>query len=915
MDWLTASLRRLAAFWRRDRIGSDLEEEMRFHLEMKVEENRAAGMSDEEAQRAARLAFGNQALALEDSRAAWRFALLDRLLQDCRYALRGLARSPVFAAAAVLTLALGIGANTTIFTLIDAVILRTLPVENPSELYVFGARLSAGTMISDAPGERHPSLYSYPLYRDLRQHTDVFTDLAAISSFPVYAYERVGDTVSGDSIAVTEARLVTGNFFSVLRVGAEHGRVLASADDGAPGANPVVVLSHGYWSRRFGEDPEAVGRTLRLNGTEYRIIGVARAGFDGVTAGSATDVWIPMAMQSELMREASRLEQRGTMWLRTIGRLAPGVEVGQAQTRSDQLLHQLLLEEVGTAVTPQIERELSQLNAELVSFAGGFGDLRRGYSQRLLILMAMVGLVLLIACANVGNLLLARASARRKEISMRLALGSGRGRLLQQMLTESVLLASLGGAAGLLLARWGADFSLLLISSRPSRLPLELRFDGRVVGFTILLTALTAIAFGLAPAWRAARADFISALRDQGAGAPARRGRWGLRETLVVSQVAVSLLLLIGAGLFLRSLHNLRAENIGFSPEGVLLVDVDPQGGGIAEDQLTGLYDEVIARLEAIPEVQSASFSYYSPFSGTSWRTDVTVEGYEPQAADDLVVRLNAITPEHLDTVGIPLLEGRALQPADRQGAPQVAIVNQAFAQHFFGDESALGKRFGLEGDGSQGDIEIVGVFGDIKHQDVRETTVRFVYLPVAQTNDYLGSIEVRTRADAAALAPVVRAAIAEAADQLPILAVHTLTDQVDGTLYQDRLFSRLTGLFGGLALLLASIGLYGVLAYGVALRTPEIGVRVALGAGRREVMWMILRDGLRLLALGVVVGLPVALAAGRMASSLLFGLQSTDPLTILVATLCLTVVTTLAALVPAWRASRLDPVAALRKS
>jgi predicted permease len=820
----------------------------------------------------------------------------------------------VFTLAVILTLALGIGANTTIFTLIDAVMLRSLPVEKPKELYVFGAKLSAGTMYSDSYGSLDTSLYSYPLYRDLRDHTDVFSDLAAISSYGINAYESADNLAPGDSISVTEARLVSGNFFSLLGLGAAHGRLLSPADDETPGGHPVVVLSNGYWMRRFGADPGAVGRTLRLNGTEYVIVGVARAGFDGVTAGSATDVWIPMAMQSQLTRQPFNLDDRGVMWLRTIGRLENGVAEGQARARTTQLFHELALEEVGSEVTPEIEENILQMDIELVSFAGGFGGLRRSASPQLLLLMAVVGLVLLIACANVGNLLLARASARHKEISLRLALGSGRVRLLQQMLTESLLLASLGGAVGLLIARWSADFSLTLISSRPD-LPLDLRFDARVLGFTVLVTAMTAIAFGLAPAWRATRVDFISSLREQGAGATARRGRWSLRETLVVSQVAVSLLLLIGAGLFLRSVQNLRNEDVGFTPEGVLLVDVDPQGGGFAEEQLLGLYGEVVERLEAIPAVQSASVSYYTPFSGIGWRTGATVDGYEPQSADDQMIRINAVTPGHLDTVGIPLVEGRPLRAEDLEGAPRVAVVNRAFARHFFGDESALGRRFGVDGDDSGRDILIVGVAADIKYYDVRDEPLRFVYFPVAQMVDYLGSIEVRTDGDAAALAPVVRAAIADVSNQLPIVGTRTLSAQVERTLHQDSLFSHLTSLLGGLALLLASIGLYGVLAYSVARRTNEIGVRVALGAGRRQVLWMILQDGLRLVLLGILLGIPVAIAAGRFTSSLLYGLEPTDPVTIIVATLSLTAVATLAGFLPAWCAARLDPVAALRQT
>jgi predicted permease len=913
MDWLTESFRRLAALWRRDRLSSDLEEEMQFHLEMKAQENRDAGMSDQEAKRAARLDFGNPALALEDSRATWRFTLLERVIQDTRYGVRMLARSPVFTVAVVLTLALGIGANTTIFTLIDAVMLRSLPVEEPEGLYVLGASLASGTRRADQPSERSTSLYSHLLYRDLRDHTDVFSDLAAISSYEIYAYESTDTTAPGASANVTEARLVTGNFFSVLGVGSALGRLLSPRDDEAPGAHPVLVLSHGYWARRFGEDPAAVGRTLRLNGTEYVIIGVAAAGFDGVTAGSVTDIWIPMAMQSQLTREPSNLDDRGIMWLRTIGRLEAGISVAQAQARTNQLFHDIVLEQVGSEVTPEIASEISQLNIELVPFAGGFSGLRQSSSPRLMLLMGVVGLVLLIACANVGNLLLARASARNKEISLRLALGSGRTRLLQQMLTESLLLASLGGAVGLLMARWSADFSLTLISSRPD-LPLELRFDGRVLGFAVLVTALTAIGFGLAPAWRATRVDFISSLREQGAGATARTGRWSLRETLVVSQVAVSLLLLIGAGLFLRSVQNLHNEEIGFTPEGVLLVNVDPQGGGFAEERLIGLYDEVIERLEAIPEVQSASFSYYTPFSRIAWRTDATVDGYEPQSPDDLMVKINAVTASHLETIGIPLVEGRPLLPEDLEGASRVAVVSQTFARHFFGDESAIGKRFGIDGAESGRDIEIVGMAGDIKYEDVREDPLPFVYVPVAQLVEYLGSIEVRTEGDVAALAPVVRAAIAEVSGQLPILNTRTLADQVERTLHQDRLFSRLTSLLGMLALLLASIGLYGVLAYSVARRTNEIGVRIALGAGKRQVLWMILKDGLRLVFLGVLLGIPVAMAAGQVTSSMLYGLEPTDPVTIFVATLSLTAVAAFAGFLPAWRAARLDPVVALHR-
>ncbi len=913
MDKLAETLRRLTALLSRRRIARELDEEIRIHLEMKARDHQAAGMSAEDARRAARLEFGNPSLTLEDSRDEWRFTTLEDLVQDVRYAWRGLRRSPAFTIAVVTTLALGIGANTTIFALVDAVMLRTLPVDRPGELYVFGTSLAEGTMRSDEPGDRHTSLFSHPLYRDLRRDTRAFSDLAAISSYRIHAHESAdGAPGSAAAAAAAAARLVSGNFFSVLGLEAAHGRVFGVADDEFAGEQPVAVLSHGYWSRRFGADPAAIGRTLHLNGTAYRIVGVTPAGFHGVDAGTVTDVWIPVTMQSQLERTPPTLDDRGVMWLRILGRLAPGstAEVARAQAR--QFFRERVAEHAGAGVTPEIRERIGRLDLELVSFAGGFGGLRRAASSRLMLLTGVVALVLLIACANIANLLLARSSARRHEISLRLALGSGRARLMRQMLTESLLLASLGGVAGVMIARWSQHLSIAVISSRPD-LPLDLRFDVRVLGFSAVLTILTAIAFGLAPAWRAVRGGASQGGAGRRGVLGRSKGKWGLREALVVSQVAGSLFLLVGAGLFLRSVHNLGSEELGFAPEGVLLVSVDTRGAGVADERLVGLYDEVVTALEGLPGVISASFSFSTPFSDAGWTTDAFVQGYEPRSSRDLWASANVVTPGHLEAIGIPLIEGRALRPQDRDGAPRVAVVNRAFAEHFFGGESAVGKRFGLEGSESAEEIEIVGVTENLKYEDVREEPLRFIYLPVAQASQHLGSLVIRTSGDVAVLAPRVRAALDGASERLPVLGMTTLVAQVDRTLREDRLFSRLAGAFAGLALLLACIGLYGVLAYSVARRTNEIGIRVALGAARVEVLRMVLAEGLRLVLLGVLVGVPAGLAAGRAAASQLHGLEPTDPATLLVATVTLVSVAAFAGFVPAWRASMLDPLEALR--
>jgi predicted permease len=841
-----------------------------------------------------------------------RFRIVENFLQDLRYGLRTLTKKPMFTVAVVLTLALGIGANTAIFSLVDSVMLRLLPVERPENLYVLGTRTGMGLIGSDRPEERDTSLISYPLYKELREGSEVFTDLTAISSFYVNAYVSQ-DKSRGASIEKVEARLVAGNFFSVLGVRAILGRTFALEDDTLPGGHPVAVISHAYWARRYGQDPSAIGRTLRMNGLEYTIIGITPPDFIGVTIGRSTDIWIPMMMQAELVRDDSYLESKNTMWLRVIGRSAEGLTQSQVTSRTHDLFHRLLMEEAGTEVTPEVEQAISQIDMELTPFAKGFANLRNRFSQPLLVLMGVVGLVLLIACANVGNLLLARASGRRREVALRLALGSGRGRLMRQLLTESLIMALLGGVSGLLLTRWTTDFSLMFLSRTQSPIPLEMPMDGRILAFTFSISILTTILFGLVPALRATRVDLIASLRNQGAATQTGRDGWRLRKSLVVAQVAVSLLLLVGAGLFLRSLQNLRSTETGFNAEGVLLLEVDPRGGGYTQEQLPQLYEDLVARVESLPEVRSASFSLFSLFYSSRWVSQVAVDGYTPTNDRDRQIEATMVTPKYFETVGAPLVLGRGFSPSDREGAPQVAIVNETFANHFFSGESPIGKRFGLGDEESSRDIEIVGMVKNLKYHNMREDAPRFIYFPVMQQMDWLESLQIRTGGDPAATAPMVRRMVTDVAENLPILEVKTLTEQIDRSLRGDLLISRLTSFFGLLALLLASIGLYGVMAFAVAQRTNEIGIRIALGAGRSRVLWMVMRDGMILVGIGIVLGILGALASTRLASSLLFGLGATDLVTMAGATIILSLVALFAGYLPARRAAGLDPSHALR--
>ncbi len=840
---------------------------------------------------------------------------MGNLLQDVKYGLRMLLKSPGFTAVVVLSLGLGIGANTAIFTLIDAVMLKTLPVEKPEQLALFyngpneGMRVSRGGV---GTGGRW-DYYSYPLYEYLRDRNQFFQGLCAFRQGEDRLSVVVEGAPPGSSQKATD-HLVSGNYFSVLGVNAILGRILSPEDD-RPGARPAAVISYGYWKSEFGGDPKVVSKVADLNGTPFTIVGVTPPEFFGERVRKSPDFWLPIATQPQVMLHDSYLKDSGVYWLNLMGRLKQGATRQQAQAAATVQLRQFLAGLVGSDLSDHERKEIAKSYVELAPGGPGISGLRIDYSQPLHILMAFVALVLLIACANVANLLLSRAAARQKEISMRLALGAGRARLVRQLLTESLIMASLGGVVGALLASWGVRIMVANFVGRTS--PLNVQPDLRVLAFTLLVCALAAVLFGLAPALRSTRVDLVPALKANTAAAGAPGRRWSLGKALVSLQAALSLLMLFGAGLFVRTLQKLEAEELGFNRQHVLLVSIDPRLAGYQPAQLAPFYRQLLDRVNALPGVRSASVAAYSPMSGTSSSSNIGVQGYTPPPGANMDVNVNVVGWKYFETAGMPMLLGREIGPQDTPASPKVAVVNATLAHDFFGKENPIGRRFGFGDDVKHsGDIEIVGVVADAKYRDVRQKGQRMIFLPVVQMKEdaaYVSEIDVRTVGDPRAVASEVRGAIDEINSSLSVTNVTTLSEQVDHSLHEERTISELSSFFGLLALTLACVGLYGVMAYAVARRTSEIGIRMALGARSADVLWMVLREAMLLVLAGVAIGVPAALTASRLIASMLFGLTPWDPLTISAATLVLVAVAVLAGYLPARRASRVSPMVALR--
>ena len=911
-------LTRLSRLWRnlfhKSRTERELIEDLDAYLEMLIDLKVKEGLDPEDARRAALVEFGGKQQVKEKVLEVSVGYHLVTLWQDLRYALRMLRRNPGFAAVAMLSLALGIGANTAIFSLLDAVLLKMLPVKNPEQL-VF---LERGGVPSNS---KRTSNLSHAFFQQLRAQREVLDGVCTFSNSP-----RVNIVVSGQA-EVAQGQMVSGSFFTVLGVSALLGRTITDEDDMVPGGHPVAVISYHYWERRFARDPAIVGKSVTLNNHPFTIIGVTPQDFFGVTIGEAPDLWVPTMMYAQFVPGRSIEQYFNAPLAFVLVRLKPEVTEQRAGAALTGLLQQSLTAASGSQLTPERQQALRLQHIALTPASQGLSSLRARFSEPLRVLMAAVGLVLLIACANVANLLLVRAAARRKEIALRLALGAGRLRLIRQLLTESMLIAFAGGALGLLFARWGGGVLVALVGSGHNPIFLKLALDMRMLGFTAAVSLLAGILFGLAPTWRATGIDLTPMLKEN-TGSSSGGARMGMGKLLVVTQVALSLLLLIGAGLFVRSLERLKSLDAGLNQENVLLVSTDPRMINYQGRQIAELYQRLLGRIKAIPGIRSVSLSRQGLLSNSGTTASVYVQGRPERLDEGRLIQDSkaasdplAIFPvfcqvgsEYFETVGMTILRGRGFTAQDNETAPKVAVVNETFARYYFGDENPLGRRFGGSWE-SRGEIEIVGVVKDAKYDNLRERPLRTYYIPYLQDASSWRetTFQIRTTGDPVRLVAAVRQVVREVDANLPLFNIKTLRTQVDESLVQERLIGTLSSFFGLLSLMLAAVGLYGVMAYDVRQRTHEIGIRIALGAKRTEVLKMVLRQGMMLVLFGVGLGLAVSFAATRLIASQLFGVTATDPVTFVGVPSLLLIVALLACFMPVWRATRVDPLLALR--
>jgi predicted permease len=807
------------------------------------------------------------------------------LLRDVRYAARGLLARPGFTAVAVLTLALGIGANTTVFCWAKSLLLQPLPgVPEQDRL----ALLITTSALDD------PRSTSYPDYVDLRDRNETLAGLVAFDMAPL-------SWTAADQTERVWGCLVSGNAFEVLGIRAALGRTFLPEEDRTPGAAPVAVVSFGFWKRRLGGDPAVIGSKARFNGHDFTIVGVAPEGFAGPFVGLSFDVWIPMMMQTRVV-PGDRLAQRGHRWLEVLARLRPGVELQQAQAALDNTARQLAREHPETNAGQ---------GARLLPMWRSPWGAPEIFRPVLAVLMGVVGLVLLIACANVANLILARSAGRAREIAIRLSVGASRGRLMRQLLTESLLLAGLGGAAGLFLALWSSG--LIEAFLPPTHLPVGVApvVGGREFLFALGLTGLTGVVFGLAPALQATRPDVASALKDEaGGGLAGGRHRSRLRSALVVAQVALSLLLLVSAGLFLRSLYNAHAVDPGFDPKGLFLGSVDLLPNGYDEARGLAFYRGLLQRVEALPQVRSASLARRVPlgFDGRS-DTTVSIEGYEPGPHEELNLEYNTVGPRYFETMGIPLEAGRDFTAQDGPEAERVAIVNDAFVRRYWPEVEPLGRRIRAGGRW----LKVVGVIRSIRQHSLGEAPYPFLYWPLLQDWRPAAVLHVRASAEPAVLFADLRHEVQRLDANLPLFDLKPMSEHFRIAVFTQRMSGTLLALFGLLALALAAVGIYGVMAYSVSLRTHEIGLRMALGAQAQDVLRLVVGQGLRLTLLGVAIGLAGALGVTRLVRGQLLGVSPTDPATFVAVALLLGAVALLASYLPAQRAARLDPLVALR--
>jgi len=957
--WIYTIPLRLRSLFRRREADQELDEELRYHVECKTEEHIARGMTPQEARRAALLEMGGVEKRKEECRDTRRVNWIQDFVQDVRYGLRMLRKSPGFTAVAVLTLALGIGANTAIFSFIDAVLLRDLPVKDPQQLVVFrwtarhNAKIHGHSGYGDCDTQNPPGdcSFSVPFFKTIRTEANTFSGMAAFAG-PIDV-----DFSGNGAASIAEGTYVSGDFFSTLGVRAFVGRPLTPADD-TPPASPAIVLNYAYWVRAFGADRSAVGRTVRLDNTAATIVGVADPHFTNLTPGKRQDFFMPISLANRVRDEwagnQDYLADAGTWWVVMLGRLKPGVSAGHAQAAATTIFRN----ETVHGATPFFKSEDAPVIALLPAQSGLNGETSR-IAPMLLLMMIVVGFVLLIACTNVAGLTLARSAARQKEMAVRVALGAGRARLIRQLLTESVLLAVAGGALGVFLSVWRIGAVMGMVSGGSGEpFPFVVAPDWRVLTFTIAATFATVILFGLAPALRGSRIDLTPSLKESASslsGAAAYTGRaFRLGDALVIAQVALAIVVLIGTGLLVRTLHNLRDITPGFDTRNILLFGIDPTIAGYTDGQTQQLYSNLQQRFAELPSVISVSYSEEALLAGGWSGAEVHLDGAPPK--QDINVKQLPVGLNFFSTMRIPIFAGREFSSADfaaavttntaagalrsaartvnpasspasasarsparkayDHSAPVPVIINEAFAKKFLPNKNPIGMHMG----GAQTTDDevqhpgpgytIVGIAGNTKYDQLNGETEPIMFLPVVGNSAHF---ELRAAASPTALVKSVREIVSQAGDNLPLTEVRTQTEQIDHMLFQQRMLARLSGFFGLAALVLACIGLYGLLSYEVARRTRELGIRTALGAQQRDLLRLVVGQGILLALIGAAVGIGAAIGVTRFMSAMLYGIHADDPLTFAGVAVLLTLVALAASYIPARRAMRVDPMIALR--
>ena len=908
--------RGILSLFRPDKRNAEIEAEVRSFFDTAVEHKMQQGMSRSDAERDARVEIGNSEMVRHKVWAAGWESHAESIWQDARYGVRQIARSPGLSIVAILSLALGIGANTAIFTVIDDLLLKQLPVHDPQMLVSFGDGSDSGIIASSDPGPY--DIFPYDFYRRISGDRKELDGICAFSSFTTEVSVRAG---SGSHGPATQAisHLVSGTFFSVLGAQPLMGRVFTAGDTATEGSNAVAVISYRYWQENLSADPSVVGRLLTIDGTSFVVVGVMPPSFYGVTLNEQSpDLWLPITMQQQVTMGPSLLKPEGLFWIDIMARRKSTVSVAEAQSWATVEFQRFLTGREGTQISEQRRKQIGGTYIPLLPGGTGLSYMRQAYQTPLTVLMIMVGVVLLIACANLANLLLAKAASREREFCARLALGSSRGRIVRQILIEALMLALAGGGLGLGLAFLSTRAIIHFIDGGAVHTALSATPDAGVLAFTFAACIVTAILFGIAPAMRGSRTDVSGALNASartGAGTASRSSRM-LPKVLIVTQVALSLVLLTLAGLLLRTLQNLRGQDMGVDRGHVLLINTNPKFAGYKPERLNALYDLILSRFDALPGVRVASLAGSPPMHHGTWISPIDLDGRPKPPNEDISTLLNRVSAGYFETLGIPLLRGRTIQSIDSADATKSVVVNKTFADRYFPKGDAIGHSFTIADPAAPGVWHIVGVVRDAKHESPAEKPQPFAYLAVTQlTGDdqYAYWLQIRSDGDPAKLTGEVRAALAEIDPNLPILKTETIEERFNDLIDKQTFVSKLAGFFALLALSLACIGLYGVMTYNVVRRTSELGVRMALGASKGTLVRMVLRESVILLAIGILVGIPISLVASRAIRAGLFGVDPADPVTLMMAVLVISACLLAGAYLPARKAAQIDPMVALR--